>query len=194
MLQRRSYRESIFTDIQDGSYEDDPELDKPVNTGDPNFDWSRFGVECLAGINMPDNAATWIQDTSEAALEHFFQQNDQVTLTESNLLLANELQRIAISMVAKHHFHIANHEEDCNSCEPHISMLLGGTLQQERVKHCFESSQQNFSAVIQEEWCSSQSGSNWCCISSYTKWEDNSQRDTNAKEEEEKRSAYHPVV
>ena len=127
MLQRRSYREAIFTDIQDGSYEDDPELDKPVNTGDPNFDWHSFGVECLAGINMPDNAATWIQDTSDAALEHFFQQNDRVSLTESNLLLANELQRVAISMVAKHLFHIAKPVDDCSSCEPQISMLLGGT-------------------------------------------------------------------
>ena len=60
-------------------------------------------------------------------LSIFFQQNDRVSLTESNLLLANELQRVAISMVAKHLFHIAKPVDDCSSCEPQISMLLGGT-------------------------------------------------------------------
>ncbi len=126
---RFSYRESMLQDIADGEYQDDPELDAPINTGAPDFDWHNFGQECIGDIMVPDNAEHWVEQTSDVAQEHFFQEMEEVNLTESNLLLANEMQRIAISIMAKHLFHIARHGDNCHACEneEQIAMLLGGT-------------------------------------------------------------------
>ena len=131
---RRSYRESIFADIQSGDYEDDPDLEQPVNTGGHNFDWHAYGLECVAAVDIPQNSENWINDTSDIAIEHFFKQNDEVTLTETNLLLANELQRIEISIVTKRIFQMAKCGSHCcrSKNEANIYMLLGNTAGTEK--------------------------------------------------------------
>ena len=119
----------MFNDISNGEYEDDPELDAPINTGGPNFDWFNYGQECIQGLDIPENVEHWVEETSDIAQEQFFDQLDQVNLTDSNLLLANEMQRNAISIMAKHLFHIARHGENCQNCEnvEPVAMLLAGT-------------------------------------------------------------------
>ena len=96
---RLNFCHSIFNDIAMDQVFVDPNLDIPLNTGGKDFDWLEYGQRCIGNANLPDNGETWICEVSESALESLFEYNEQVSLPNVNILLANQLQMVAISMI-----------------------------------------------------------------------------------------------
>ena len=86
----------IFNDIAMDQVFVDPNLDIPLNTGGKDFDWFEYGQRCIDNANLPDNGETWICEVSESALDSRFEYNEQVSLPNVNILLANQLQMVCM--------------------------------------------------------------------------------------------------
>ena len=118
---RLNYRDLIFNDITQDDFAD-PNLDLPLNTGGPDFDWCLYYQNCIGNVNIPDNGESWIDETSEKARESFFEYNEQLTLPDVNILLANKFQMVAISMIIRQLLSVARGEDP-----EQLLMLLVGT-------------------------------------------------------------------
>ena len=105
-----NFRESIFNDINVGEEFNDPNLELPLNTGSDDFDWHHYGQYCVGDTVLPENGEEWIDQVSETALESLYQYNEMLNLPEVNILLANKLQMVTISMILRQILSVAKNE------------------------------------------------------------------------------------
>ena len=119
--ERLNFRESIFNDISTGNFRD-ANLEIPLNTGGQDFDWHTYGRRCVGGVSIPHNGQGWIDEVSESAINSLYKYHDQLDLPSINVLLANKLQMVAISMVIRYLLKIAKGE-----CPEQLLMLIVGT-------------------------------------------------------------------
>ena len=105
-----NFRESIFNDINVGEEFNDPNLELPLNTGSDDFDWHHYGQYCVGDTVLPENGEEWIDQVSETALESLYQYNEMLNLPDVNILLANKLQMVTISMILRQILSVAKNE------------------------------------------------------------------------------------
>ena len=93
-----------------------------MNTGSDDFDWHHYGQYCVGDTVLPENGEEWIDQVSETALESLYQYNEMLNLPDVNILLANKLQMVTISMILRQILSVAKNENP-----EQLLLLLVGT-------------------------------------------------------------------
>ena len=87
-------------DIRDQNkahFEKSVEDEVPLFDGGDSFDWNQHAIDSL-GFQWNENVKTWLGNISNEIEEQLVEYADNFNLPEINLLYANPLQRVIISM------------------------------------------------------------------------------------------------
>ena len=120
-----NFRESIFNAVSLGENLPDPYLEQPLNTGGDNFDWYQYGIDSVGEVALPENGENWLSETGEKAHEEILQFNQEFDLPNVNVLLANHLQMVAISMVLRQLLKSVTENRPEVEPEQFLMMLVG---------------------------------------------------------------------
>ena len=124
-LHPMNYREMIMHDMYNNDTEEiDPDLEAILNTGGDDFDWVQYTGIILNNLEfeIPVNGNTWVEEINETAQDSLLEYIHQLNLPEINVLLANHLQMVAISMIMKQLYQVRIGENP-----EQLLMLLVGT-------------------------------------------------------------------
>ena len=78
-------------------FEKSVEDEVPLFDGGDSFDWNQHAIDSL-GFQWNENVKTWLDNISNETEEQLLEYADNLNLPEINLLYANPLQRVIISM------------------------------------------------------------------------------------------------
>ena len=98
------------------------EIDLP--NGGPNMDWHEYAIQCFGSI-WPANTNKWLASVANEAEQRELTKSEECTLPTVNLLLANPLQRVIISVNLRRLLLIAKGTLPSDS-EP-LCVLIQGT-------------------------------------------------------------------
>lgn len=98
--------------------------EQPLPDGGDNFDWHNHATESFGG-EWPDSVNNFLNNTKEHANSFLLQNANELTLPTINLLCANPLQRVLISITARRCIDIA--KGLISKSEPGLRILVQGS-------------------------------------------------------------------
>eukprot|EP00111_Clytia_hemisphaerica_P008673 TCONS_00025366-protein len=87
----------LLNELKDANPSTVEEVEVPLFDGGPDFDWHEYAIQCLGGT-WPDNVGSWLDDMDSEVEKQTVSSYGRCDLPQINLLLANELQRLIISI------------------------------------------------------------------------------------------------
>ena len=75
----------------------EPHVEEALFVGGPEFDWHTYALRIMGNI-WPNNAADWLRSIADEAEKREMLKANELHLPSINLLLANTLQRVVISI------------------------------------------------------------------------------------------------